>query len=129
MLLTKKWQLGAWIFMAVVSIQTSALAQSDSDSGKLKDKVIAALQSTAAGTCPEKLMAVLLLDQCEQQLERMQPALSRLGAIKEARYRGIERFPNGVEAEVYRVVFERGSMTWTAAAGPDGKLSVLWSPG
>lgn len=129
MLFTRKWYLAACIVMAVSWMQPAAMAQTDSGGGKLKDKVIAALQSTAAGTCPEKLMAVLLLDQCEQQLERMQSALSSLGPIKEARYRGIEKLPNGIDAEVYRVVFTRGSMTWIAAAGPDGKLSVLWSQG
>ena len=129
MLLTKKWYLAACIVMAVSWTQPAATAQTDSDGGKLKDKVIAALQSTAGGTCPEKLMAVLLLEQCEQQLDRMQTALSNLGPIKEARYRGIERLPTGIDAEVYRVVFARGTMIWMAATGPDGKLAVLWSPG
>jgi len=105
------------------------MAEPSPDGGKLKDKVVAALKSTAAGTCPEELMSVMLLDQCEQQLPRMQKALSDLGPIKEARYRGIEQLPNGMEAEVYRVVFTRGNMTWMAAAGPNGKLIVLWSQG
>jgi hypothetical protein len=129
MLLTRKWQLGAGIALAVALMQNPIMGQSNQDSGKLKDKVVAALKSVAGGTCPGDLMAILLLDQCEQQLERMQQALSSLGPIQEARYRGIEQLPNGIEAEVYRVVFTRGSMTWMAAAGPNGKLSVLWSPG
>jgi hypothetical protein len=128
MLLTKKWQMGAGIVM-VLALMPAATAQSNQEGGKLKDKVVAALKSTAAGTCPEELMNAMLLDQCEQQLERMKQHLSSLGPIEEARYRGIEQFPNGTEAEVYRVVFSRGSMTWMAAAGPNGKLSALWSQG
>jgi hypothetical protein len=120
------WRVGIWTALAVALIQASATAQ---ESGKLKDKVTASLKSVAGGSCPESLMNALLLDQCEQQLDRMQDAISKLGPIKEARYRGIERLPTGVDAEVYRVVFERGSMTWMAATGPNGKLSVLWSPG
>jgi hypothetical protein len=130
MLLTKKWQKGLLVVLAIGLTQTWIMAQSNQDdTGKLKDKVVAALKSTASGTCPEELMNVLLLDQCEQQLPRMKQALSSLGPIKEARYRGIEQLPNGTEVEVYRVVFTRGSMTWMAAAGPNGKLSVLWSQG
>lgn len=129
MLLWRKWTLYAGIALMIALPQTSVRAQSSPDGGKLKDKVVAALKSTAGGTCPEELMNPTLLDQCEQQLPRMQKGLSDLGPIKEARYRGIEQLPNGVEVEVYRVVFTSGSMTWVAAAGPNGKLSVLWSQG
>lgn len=123
MLLKKKGQLCVWV-LAVALMQTPAMAQE----GTLKDKVIAALNAVADGTCPEKLMNFVLIDPCEQQIEVMQQALQRRGSIKDAQYRGIEQLPNGIEAEVYRVVFSRGNMTWMAAAGPNGKLSVLWSP-
>jgi hypothetical protein len=106
----------------------SALAQAQS-AGPSRQKVIDALTAVAGGSCPERLMNATLLDACEQQLERMQAALQRLGSIKEARYRGKEPLPNGVEAEVYRVVFENGQMTWIAALGPNGKLSLLLSQG
>jgi hypothetical protein len=99
------------------------------EKGELKSKVITALRSVAGGQCPADLMAPLLLDQCEKQLGPMKSRLSELGAIKDAEYRGIEQMPNGIEAEVYKVIFVKGSMMWCAAASPNGKLSVLWSPG
>jgi hypothetical protein len=98
-------------------------------SGKLKDKVVQALKSISDGTCPESLMGALLLTQCEQQLTNLKSRLSALGTLKEARYKGLESLPTGVEAEVYLVSFEKGSMTWLAAPAPSGKLSVFWSPG
>ena len=111
--------------LAIALVQAPAMAQEE----VAKEKMIAALQSVAGGTCPEKLMSPLLLEQCEQQLGLMQQALTRMGSIQEARYRGIEPLPTGAQAEVYRVVFSRGTMIWMAALGPSGKLSVLWSPG
>lgn len=111
--------------LAVALLQAPAVAQE----GVAKDTMLAALRSVAEGACPERLMNPLLLEQCEQQLGLMQQALVRMGSIQEARYRGIEQLPTGVQAEVYRVVFSRGTMIWMAALGPNGKLSVLWSPG
>lgn len=129
MRLRRKGTLYAGVVLAIALTQTSVMAQSDQNGGTLKDKVVAALKSTADGTCPEEIMNPILLDQCEQQLPRMRKSLSALGPIREARYRGNEQLPNGIEAEVYHVVFARGNMTWMAAAGPNGKLSALWSPG
>jgi len=110
-------------------VMLSAQTPAPKDEGKLKTKVTDALKSIAKGTCPSDLMNALLLDACEQHLERMKARLRELGAIKEAKFRGNEPLPNGGEAEVYRITFENGEMTWMAAAGSNGKLSVFWSPG
>jgi hypothetical protein len=127
---------GSWRSVVVItaalalaaSPQAWAQSTGSSTTGKLKTKVTDALKSIANGKCPENLMSIMLLDQCEQQLERMQSHFATLGGIKEVNYRGVEATPMG-EAEVYRVVFVKGSMQWLAAAGPNGKLNVLWSPG
>ena len=129
MFFTRKLKLCAGVVLAIALVQLPLIAQSDPDGGKLRDKVVAALKSTAEGTCPEKLMNALLLDQCEQQLPRNRKALSDLGPIKEVRYRGLDTLPTGQEVEVYRITFTNGRLTWAAAAGPNGKLSVLWSQG
>ncbi|MCL4813494.1 MAG: hypothetical protein KJ061_13460 [Vicinamibacteraceae bacterium] len=116
--------------LGLAQIPRPTLAQSiDPDGGLLRAKVTDALNAVARGACPEELMAPLLLDACEMQLPRMKPHLAGLGPIERLRFRGIEQMPNGVEAEVYRVVFRSGQMTWAAAAGPNGKLVVLFSPG
>jgi hypothetical protein len=114
--------------VAIVSL-LSGVGNAQQSGGTLRTKVTDALSAVARGSCPETLMSALLLDACEQQLGRMQARLRDLGPIRELRYRGNEQMPNGIEAEVYRVVFTNGEMTWAAAAGPNGKLNVLYSPG
>jgi hypothetical protein len=60
---------------------------------------------------------------------KLQARLSSLGAIQDVEYKGIEQLPSGIEAEVYKVSFEKGHMMWMAAAAANGKLNFLWSPG
>jgi len=112
--------------MALITLV--AQAQVNQPKGQHRAKVIETLKAVAGGSCPENLMSPLLLDQCEQQLPRMQEALRRLGTIKDAQFRGVEPLQGGIEAEVYRVIFENGQMTWLAATGPNGKLNVLYAP-
>ncbi len=122
--------LKGFVFTFVLLGLAAALpASADDATTKLGNKVIAALTKVANGSCPSDLMSPLLLDQCEQGLGRMQEALSKLGEIKEANYRGIEQLPNGVDAKAFKVIFAKGSMMWFANESPNGKLNVLWSPG
>lgn len=113
----------------VLSLAATSQLSAASSTGELKAKVIAALTSVAGGKCPEDLMGPVLLDTCEQQLEVMKARLRSLGAIKRAEYKGIETLQNGMECEAYKVFFENGTMIWLAAAGSNGKLVALWSPG
>lgn len=99
------------------------------ETGKLEGKVVAFIKANAAGKCPADLLGPVLLDQCEQQIDRIQARLSALGSIEEVQYKGVEQFPNGLEAEVYKIVFQKGNMMWLAAGGSNGKLYYLWSPG
>ena len=119
----------AVVALNVLLLAGDVLAQADPAGGQNRTKVKDVLTAVAGGSCPDKLMGALLLDQCEMQLPKMSESLRRLGAIKELRFRGTDTAPTGVEVEVYRVVFANGQMTWMAATGPNGKLSVLWSPG
>ena len=83
--------------------------------GELKEKVIGVIEANARGECPEELMAPVLLSACEQQIDGIQKGLKKMGAIEKAQYKGIERLQNGIDAEVYQVTFEHGSMVWLAA--------------
>lgn len=94
--------------------------------GQFRDLLVKALQSTAGGKCPANIMGETLLDACQQQMPGMGKVIAQKGSIKEALFRGIQQMPSG-PAEVYRVQFERGSMTWVLNTGADGKLFVLWS--
>jgi hypothetical protein len=115
--------------LLVLLIGVQSEAQVDPQGGKLRTKLTDALSETAKGNCSEDLLAPMVLDACEQQLSRMKPMLESLGPIKNVRYRGLDQLPNGVQVEVYRVVFTSGQMTWVVAAGPNGKLTVLWTQG
>jgi hypothetical protein len=55
--------------------------------------------------------------------------LSALGAIRKVNYLGTQALPNGQPAEVYSIQFANGTTTWMAQSGPDGKLTILWTPG
>ena len=104
-------------------------ATASAESGKLEGKVVAVIKANAAGKCPADLLGPVLLDQCEQQIDRIQARLSSLGSIEEVQYKGIDQLPNGMEVEVYKVSFQKGHMLWLAAGGGNGKLNYLWSPG
>ena len=121
-------RIGLFVVIVLCALSTDS-AQTQESGGKLRTKVTDALNAAAKGKCPDTILGPLVLDACEQQITRMQPALARLGAIKDLRYRGVEQLPTGVEVEVYRVVFANGEMLWMVAAGPNGKLTVLYSPG
>jgi hypothetical protein len=95
----------------------------------IAEKIVEVLETNRSGECPEHLMAPILLDICEQQVSMMQRRLEQLGDIKRTQYRGKEKLANGVEAEVYKVYFENGTMIWAATEDSDGKLNFMWSPG
>lgn len=99
-----------------------------SDQGRLHDLLVMALERAAEGECPSRIMSPLLQDTCERQMPSMGQTLKRLGPIRSATFRGDQEMPGGV-AEVYRVAFERGQMTWLINVGRDGKIVVLWSNG
>jgi hypothetical protein len=118
------------VVLSILGVSTfSSISAETSEKGELGKKVVSALKSIASGKCPEDQLSPVLQDQCEQALGRMQEKLSSLGEIREAQYKGIEHLPNGTEAEVYKVIFAKGTMLWLASAGSDGKLNALWSPG
>lgn len=116
----------ASLIIAAFCVAPSPLSAAD---GKLTDKVIEVLKANAKGDCPARLMASILRSQCEQQISVIQKRLQSLGPIEKAEFKGMERLPSGVDAEIYAVTFENGSMIWAAAANSEGKLNVMWSPG
>lgn len=109
--------------LAISSIQLASAQE-----GKLKEKLIEALKASADGECPAQLMSPMLQDTCERQMPNLAQALKQRGKITGASFRGTQQGGAG-EAEVYRVNFEAGSMTWMISTGTDGKINVLWSGG
>jgi len=87
-----------------------------------------ALTASAKGECPGNIMSALLKSACEQQQPGMGQSLAQRGSITGTEYVGLQQTQMG-PAEVYKVKFQQGILTWMINTGPDGKIVVLWSPG
>jgi hypothetical protein len=94
----------------------------------LSGKVRLALADMANGTCSEERLAPALRAACDSHHQAAKH-LRQLGEIESIHDYGVQQAPNGQKPTVFRVVFERGTMTWYAEEGADGKLSMLWSDG
>lgn len=103
----------------------TAFSQSD---GQYRQKLLDALAEAAKGKCSQALMSPLLQETCEKQMPAMGHALQSKGAIRDAAYRGQQQVPGGM-AEVYRVKFDQGEMTWMINLQADGKIYTFWTPG
>lgn len=117
------------LVLAIAAALLLPPAPASAQEGKNAGKVRQALEAAAQGQCPATLMAPQLRGACLQQMPGLSQMITSRGALQSLEYLGDETLPTGVLVEVYRVIFEGGSMTWTAASGPDGKLNVLWSNG
>ncbi|HSC29934.1 MAG TPA: hypothetical protein VLD67_21825 [Vicinamibacterales bacterium] len=117
------------VLLMILPVSGASGSQIDESGGTLRATLTDALTEMAKGNCSDKLIGPMILDACEKQISKLKPALQQLGEVKNVRYRGIEQLPSGVGAEVYRVVFAKGEMTWMVAAGPNGKLTVFYSAG
>lgn len=113
------------VVSAAALLAASAFAQSD---GQYRKQLLDALGEAAKGRCSERLMSPMLQDTCEKQMPAMGTALRSKGTILGATYRGQQQVPGGM-AEVYRVKFDQGDMTWMINLQSDGKIFTLWSPG
>jgi hypothetical protein len=93
-----------------------------------EDLLVQALLANAAGECPASLMAPNLKAACDRDLPRFIHTLNRLGALKSTAFQGMRNLPSG-PAEVYKVTFVHGEMTFTINAQDDGKAVNLLTLG
>lgn len=106
----------------------SALAQ-EAASGQYETALRRMISETAAGTCPEDIMAEGLLTACRQQLPQMSAGLSSLGAIESVTFVRAEDTPQG-RVELYTVRFAGGqSLNWGIGAESGGKFGVAFAGG
>jgi hypothetical protein len=89
--------------------------------------LIATLQANASGECPDALMAAALKAECEQNLPTFVDILKRLGSIQAAQFQGTETIPSG-PAEIYKVTFANGDMTFIINTLDDGRAMTLIAP-
>jgi hypothetical protein len=89
--------------------------------------LVRALIANAAGECPAALMAKDIKADCDQQLPAFKDTLIKLGQLKTTSFQGMRALKSG-PAEVYKVTFEHGDMTWIINTQDDGKILVLWAP-
>jgi hypothetical protein len=95
--------------------------------GAHEDMLVKVLIANAAGECPATLMAKDIKADCDQQLPVFKETLIKLGQLKATSFQGMRALKSGA-AEVYKVTFEHGDMTWIINTQDDGKILVLWAP-
>jgi len=111
--------------VCVLALMTPAWAAAAA--GTHEDILVEALIANAAGECPAALMANDIKAACDQQLPVFQETLIKLGQLKATSFQGMRALKSG-PAEVYKVTFEHGDMTWIINTQDDGKILVLWAP-
>lgn len=97
------------------------------ESGQYQAALEKMIVSTAAGTCPEDVMAGELLAACNQQLAQMSAGLQSLGAIQTITFLRAEG--EGAErTEFYSVTFAAGvTLTWGIGHQIDGKFNSAFA--
>jgi hypothetical protein len=96
-------------------------------SGSFEGLLVKAILANAAGECPASLMASNLKAACDQNLPTFIDTLTRLGPIKTTSFEGMRTLPSG-PAEVYKVTFVHGEMTFIINTQGDGKALNLLAP-
>jgi hypothetical protein len=118
----------ALIFMPMALIlELMSPAWAAQAAGTHEDILVKALIANAAGECPASLMAKDIKAACDQQLPAFKETLIKLGQLKATSFQGMRALKSG-PAEVYKVTFEHGDMTWIINTQDDGKILVLWAP-
>jgi hypothetical protein len=110
------------VFILTLMTPTWAVAAA----GTHEDILVKVLIANAAGECPATLMAKDIKADCDQQLPVFKETLVKLGRLKATSFQGMRTLKSG-PAEVYKVTFEHGDMTWTINTQDDGKILVLWA--
>jgi hypothetical protein len=64
---------------------------------------------------------------CDQQLPAFKETLIKLGTLKAIDFQGTRALKVG-PAEVYKVTFEHGDMTWIISTQEDGRINELSAP-
>ena len=92
-----------------------------------EDVLIRALIANADGECPATLMAPGIKADCDRQLPAFRETLTKLGTLQATSFQGTRALQSG-PAEVYKVTFGHGDMTWIIRTQEDGRLQLLWAP-
>jgi hypothetical protein len=97
--------------------------------GEYADALRRMITETAAGTCPEDVMAGGLLAACQEQVAQMSAGLASLGAVETITFVRAEDTPNG-RVEIYTVSFASGqTLNWGIGGIENGKFNVAYAGG
>ncbi|NBB53115.1 hypothetical protein GVN24_33070 [Rhizobium sp. CRIBSB] len=112
---------------AATLLSGAAQAQTVPGQGQYQAALETMITSTAAGTCPEDVMAGELMAACIQQLPQMSQGLQSLGAIQSITFLRAEG--EGAErTEFYSVTFAVGAtLVWGIGHEVDGKFSQAFA--
>ena len=126
MLTDRAFKLRFCIMFSVLFVSSFSIATAEE--GQHRSLLRTAIEAAARGECPQKLMAPLLVSACEDQQPSIGTRINSRGKINRLKYMGNQASQMG-EAEVYRVIHERGSMTWMINTDSNGKILVFYTPG
>ncbi len=63
-------------------------------------------------------MSPTIAEAIKNQLSVAQPTIANLGALKSVTFRNV----SGQGVDLYLATYEKGTMVWRIALGPDGKI-------
>jgi hypothetical protein len=112
------------LMVSILGLTTPALAGA---AGSYEGLLVKAILANAAGECPASLMDPVLKAACDQNLPTFIDTLTRLGPIKTTSFEGMRSIPSG-PAEIYKVTFAHGDLTWIINTQGDGKILNLLAP-
>src|SRR5262249_16460266 len=97
------------------------------DSGEYGDLVRRAIEEARSGNCSREVMSDVLATACRKQVSTWRDRFDKLGGIRKVTVQGTVPTEGGT-AEIYEVVFERGTMNWYANVDTSRRLYVFFCP-
>ena len=123
------------IRMRIVSILAGVTAASllalpvMAQDGQYAPQLTRILDEAAQGTCLEALMAPVVLNACNAQIQGMAQGLSALGAVETMTFVRAEDTPEG-RVEIYSIKYAGGqTLNWFIGHEQDGKFAAVGTEG
>ncbi len=115
------------VMLTAALLVTATNADAAAEQGEYAGALRRMISESAAGRCPDDVMATRLLAACREQLPTMGPALAKLGAITDMSFIKAETGANG-RVETYSVAFAGGEKAiWSIGGQTDGKFAVAYT--
>lgn len=115
------------LLTGLAAVSLAAWSASAQETGRHGEDLRRILATAATGTCSTELMAGGLLENCQQQIRMMGPAINSFGPVDTVTFVRIQQTPNG-PVEVYQVKFTSLTLTWAIGGRQDdGRYTIAYS--